>query len=181
MDRRNFLCALGGIALAPGARTLAAGRAHPTHTIRIAPASLEVARGRFVKTSGYNGAVPGPLLRLKEAVPVTIDLVNDTSVPEFVHWHGLATSVAVDGAEEEGSPVLPPGQRRRITFTPSHAGTRWYHTHTMAMADVTKGAYSGQYGFLYVEPRSDPAHYDQEVFLAGRHWQPTIRASRRAE
>jgi FtsP/CotA-like multicopper oxidase with cupredoxin domain len=92
----------------------------------------------------YNGTVPGPTLRLKEGVAVTIDLVNETQVPEFVHWHGLSTSVAVDGSEEERSPVLAPG------------------------------AYSGQYGFLYVEAKRDPGRYDQEVFLAGRHREPTI-------
>ena len=70
--------------------------------------------------------------------------------------------------------MLAPGATRRITFTPTHAGNRWYHTHTMAMADVTRGAYSGQYGFLYVEPKSDPGRFDQEVFLAARHWEPTI-------
>jgi len=44
----------------------------------------------------------------------------------------------------------------------------------MAMADVTRGAYSGQYGFLYVEPKGDPGRFDQEVFLAARHWEPTV-------
>jgi len=177
MDRRDFLWTLGAVATTAGKAvaapaTRAASKAE--HTIRITPASLEVARGRVIKTTGYNGSVPGPMIRLREGVPVTIDLVNETASPEFVHWHGLSTSILVDGAEEEGSPVLAAGAHRRITFTPSHPGTRWYHTHSMAMADVTKGAYSGQYGFLYVEPKSDPGRYDQEIFLAGRHWEPTI-------
>ena len=42
------------------------------------------------------------------------------------------------------------------------------------MDDVTKGAYSGQFGFLYVEPKHDPGRYDQEIFLASRHWEPRI-------
>jgi FtsP/CotA-like multicopper oxidase with cupredoxin domain len=175
MDRRSFLHAVGAIAAVPTVSALAAARSKAAdYTIRISEASFEVAHGRVIRTVGYNGTVPGPLIRLKQGVPVTFDLANETKSPEFVHWHGLATSVSVDGAEEEGSPVLAPGSRRRITFTPSHAGTRWYHTHTMAMADVSKGAYSGQYGFLHIEPKNDPGRYDQEVFLAGRHWEPTI-------
>lgn len=178
MDRRDFLLTLGAVA-ATASSTLAESRAvraaaKADHTIRITPASLEVAHGRVIKTTGYNGSVPGPMLRLKEGTPVTIDLFNDSGAPEFVHWHGLSTSVAVDGAEEEGSPVLAPGAHRRVTFTPTHPGTRWYHTHTMAMADVAKGGYSGQYGFLYIEPKHDAGRYDQEFFLAGRHWEPTI-------
>lgn len=173
MDRRDFLFATGAIALAPAARAFAA-TAKADHTLRITRASLEVAKGRVIQTTGYNGGVPGPLIRLKQGVPATFDLINETSAPEFVHFHGLSTSVLVDGAEEEGSPVLAPGARRRVTFTPKEAGNRWYHTHTMAMDDMTKGGYSGQYGFLYIEPKREPGHYDQEVFLAARHWEPTV-------
>ena len=34
--------------------------------------------------------------------------------------------------------------------------------------------YTGQYGFLYVEPKSEPGNYDQEIFLAARHWGPSL-------
>src|SRR3954469_22327817 len=147
MDRRQFLHTVAAAAAAHAYPAVSFARARAAdYTIRITKASFEPMPGRIVQTTGYNGTVPGPMLRLKEGVPVTIDLVNETDAPELVHWHGLATSVAVDGSEEEGSPVLGPGARRRIAFTPSQAGTRWYHTHTMAMADVTRGAYSGQYG-----------------------------------
>ena len=94
--------------------------------------------------------------------------------PELVHWHGIDVPTKADGSEEEGSPLVPPHGHLRVNFTPKPAGSRWYHTHSMAMDDVTKGAYSGQYGFLYVEPKSDPGHYDQEIFLATRHWEPKI-------
>ncbi len=39
---------------------------------------------------------------------------------------------------------------------------------------MSKGAYSGQFGFLYVEPKREPGNYDQEIFLAARHWEPRI-------
>lgn len=42
------------------------------------------------------------------------------------------------------------------------------------MTDLTRGAYSGQFGFLYVESNSEPGNYDQEVFLAAHHWEPSI-------
>lgn len=182
MRRRDFLYTVGAASIGAGLRGLEipvqaapkGGGTTADHTIRIGKASFEAAPGRVIQTTGYNGTVPGPMLRLKEGVPVTIDLINESDGPEFVHFHGLATSVVVDGSEEEGSPVLAPGARRRVTFTPTQVGTRWYHTHTMAMADITRGGYSGQYGFLYVEPKQDPGRYDQELFLAGRHWEPKI-------
>ena len=122
MNRRDFLLATGALTLAPASRSLHAfargAASKPDHTIRVTTASLEVAKGRVVQTTGYNGGVPGPLIRLKQGVPVTMDLINETSQPEFIHFHGLGTSIIVDGAEEEGSPVLAAGATRRITFTP---------------------------------------------------------------
>jgi FtsP/CotA-like multicopper oxidase with cupredoxin domain len=180
MKRRDFLFAAGAIAaqacrdiVLPGIVEAAPSKAD--HTIRIGPASVELAPGKIIRTTGYNGTVPGPLLRMKEGKPVTVDIFNDSDHPELVHWHGLFVSTKTDGAEEEGSPLVPPRGHLRVSFTPKPSGTRWYHTHAMAMDDLTKGAYTGQFGFLYVEPKSgDPGNYDQEVFLASRHWEPKI-------
>ena len=178
MKRRDFLFTAGAIAtgaargLVVPTRLEAAAKAD--HTIHIAPVAFEIAPGKTINTIGYNGKVPGPLLRMKEGKPVTVDIFNDTDTPELVHWHGMFISTKADGAEEEGSPFVPPHGHLRVSFTPKPAGTRWYHTHSMAMDDVTKGAYSGQFGFLYVEPKSEPGNYDQEIFLASRHWEPKI-------
>jgi FtsP/CotA-like multicopper oxidase with cupredoxin domain len=178
VNRREFTLLTGGIALesvfgvVEPRRLEAASKAD--FTIRIAPVSVEIAPGRAIRTVAYNGKIPGPVLRMKEGKRVTVDIFNDAGVPELVHWHGQTVSAEADGAEEEGSPSVPPNGHLRVGFTPAPAGTRWDHTHAMAMDDVARGAYSGQYGFLLVEPKSEPGDYDQEVFLAGRHWEPFI-------
>ena len=141
-------------------------------TLQIAPVALELAPNRIISTIGYNGTCPGPLLRMKEGVPATVDVINDTETPEFVHWHGLFVPSEVDGAEEEGTPPVPPNGRRRYQFTPKPAGTRWYHSHAMAGADLHKGTYTGQFGFLMIDSGNDPGRYDQEHFLALRDWEP---------
>jgi FtsP/CotA-like multicopper oxidase with cupredoxin domain len=141
-------------------------------SLQIAPVIVELAPDRVVSTIGYNGSSPGPILRLREGVPVSVEIVNDTDVPEQVHWHGLLVPPEVDGADEEGTPPVPPHGRLRYQFTPRPAGTRWYHTHTMAMTDLHRGSYTGQFGFLVVESGNDPGRYDQEVFLALRDWEP---------
>ena len=179
MKRREFTWLAGGIALETALGVgkparLEAAPAKADFTLRIAPVSVELAAGQTIRTVAYNGSVPGPVLRMKEGKRISVDVFNDTDVPELVHWHGQYVTAEADGAEEEGSPFVPAHGHLRVSFTPKPAGTRWYHTHAMAMDDLTRGAYSGQYGFLLVEPKSQPGNYDQEIFLAGRHWNPSI-------
>ena len=134
--------------------------------------SLEIAPKTTIKTTAYNGTVPGPLLRMKEGQRVTIQVDNNTAEPEIVHWHGLHIPSEVDGSVEEGTPMIAPHSSARYSFTASPSGTRWYHTHVMAMRNLKRGAYSGQFGFIYIEPKNDPGAYDQEIFLALREWDP---------
>ena len=148
----------------------ATGRA-ADFTLQIAPMLVELAPQVVISTIGYNNKVPGPLLRMREGHLVTIDVVNDTDVPEYVHWHGLFVPSEVDGAEEEGTPPIPPHGRQSYQFVARPAGSRWYHSHTAAMMDLHRGSYTGQFGFLMIDPANDPGHYDQEVFLALRGWQ----------
>ena len=131
---------------------------------------LEFAPGKIIETFGYNGSVPGPVLRLREGRQVSIDIRNDTDVDDIVHWHGLYVPSEADGAMEEGSPMVGRGGTQRYTFTAKPTGTRWYHSQ-YGRDDLTRSLYSGMYGFLIIEPASDPGRYDQEVLLAAHHWQ----------
>jgi FtsP/CotA-like multicopper oxidase with cupredoxin domain len=140
--------------------------------LEIAPVTVELAPNRIVSTIGYNGSSPGPLLRMKAGVPVTVNVVNKTDVPELVHYHGLLMPPDVDGSEEEGTPTVSPHGTRSYRFTPNPAGTRWYHTHAMSMDDLHRGSYTGQFGFLVIEGGSNPGRYDQEHYLALRDWEP---------
>ena len=135
-------------------------------TLRIGSVLLDIAKDHTISTIGYNGQVPGPLIRLKEGVPVTVDLFNDTDAPELVHWHGQTIPADVDGAAEEKSLIVPAHGHIRYRLTPKPAGARFVHTHTMAMSDLSRSTYSGQFGFVYIEPKNNPGQYDQEVFLA---------------
>ena len=107
----------------------ATGRA-ADFTLRIAPMLVELAPQVVLSTIGYSNQVPGPLLRVREGQRVAVEVVNDTDVPEYVHWHGLFVPSDVDGAEEEGTPPVPPHGRRRYQFVARPAGSRWYHSHT---------------------------------------------------
>jgi len=173
MNRRDFI-KLSGLASASLDLLDAAGPPPANVTLRIAPLSLDIGKGKVVQTVGYNGSVPGPILRFQEGKPVTVDVYNETDVPETVHWHGQTIPSAVDGSVEEGTPAVPPHGHRRYRFTPGPVGTRWYHTHSMAHADLTRAGFSGQFGFAIVEPARHAGAYDEEICLAAHHWEPSL-------
>ena len=147
----------------------------PTITLRIGPVLVDIAKDHTISTIGYNGSVPGPVIRMREGVPVIVDLFNDTDSPELVHWHGQIIPADVDGAAEEKSLVVPANGHLRYRLTPQPAGARWVHSHVMAMSDLSRGTYTGQFGFVYIEPKSNPGAYDQEIFLATHEWEPFTR------
>lgn len=142
------------------------------YVLHIAPSPIEIAPKRIISTITYNGQFPGPLLRMKEGRPVTVEIHNDTDTPEQLHWHGQKVSTDIDGAAEEGTPDIPAHGIRRITFTPQPAGLRFYHTHNRAGANLYAGQYSGQVGPVYIEPRNDPGNYDREFFLVLKEFEP---------
>jgi FtsP/CotA-like multicopper oxidase with cupredoxin domain len=174
-SRRELLLAAGTaglVAIASRPGHTQAAPPHADYTIRIAPISLEIGPNKVIQTTGYNGAVPGPPLRLKEGTPVTINVVNDSGYPNLIHWHGLFVPPLQDGAVEEGSPIIPAGESQLYGFTPKPAGTRWYHSHAMAMTDLNRSTYSGEFGFLIIDPAAgNPGRYDREVMLAAHHWE----------
>ena len=144
------------------------------YTIRIATGLVELAPDRIIATTLYNNQFPGPLIRLHDGQPVTIDLFNDTDTPEQLHWHGQHVPVDVDGSAEEGTPFIPAHGHRRITFTPGPAGVRFYHTHNTAGPDLRAGQYGGQVGIVSIEPKSNPAAYDREEFLMLKEFEPAF-------
>ena len=74
MHRRDFLISglaslglpsLGYLPLEP-VDTNAPSNDQTNVTLRIAPISLEIGPGKTIKTVGYNGSAPGPILRFRE-------------------------------------------------------------------------------------------------------------------
>ncbi len=179
MNRHTFLAMTGAAGLAATNETLVAptlavakGVSERTadYTVRIAATTVEVAPGREIRTTAYGGTVPGPLLRMREGKPVTIDVINETDAVDVVHWHGQIVPPSVDGVIELGTPAVPAHGRQRYHFTPRPAGTRWYHTHIGAKQRPTRGEFNGEFGFVIIEPRNDPGRFDREVLLALHEW-----------
>ncbi|MBO0734429.1 MAG: multicopper oxidase domain-containing protein [Methylocapsa sp.] len=141
-------------------------------TLRIGPVLVDVDEDHTISTIGYNGAAPGPLIRFKEGKTVTVELINETDTPEFVHWHGQLIPPAMDGAPEENSLVVPAHGELRYRLTPAPAGLRFVHSHVLAGPDLHRGSYTGQHAPVYIEPARDPGRYDREVFMTTHEWEP---------
>ena len=179
--RRNFLKMAGATAvLLPSLNAGSQAPEEPSdaaslradYTLLIRDGLIEVGKNRFISTTTYNGQFPGPLLRFHEGNQATVEIHNNTETAEQLHWHGQNIPVDVDGAAEEGTPFVPAHGSRRVSFVPLPSGLRFYHTHVRAGSDLHRGQYTGQVGPVYIEPKDNPGHYDREVFLTMKEFEP---------
>ena len=173
MLRREFLSLPAGAVAAAALAARAQDRPADV-TLRIREINWELAPKRTIRTLAYNDQIPGPALLVPVGTPLAVDVVNDSPAQDIVHWHGLHIAPEVDGAVEEGTPPVGPRSRRRYTFTPAPAGTRWYHSHGMAHRDLRKSTYSGQAGIMIVEG-DDPGRYDREALIFLKEFEPYFR------
>jgi FtsP/CotA-like multicopper oxidase with cupredoxin domain len=178
--RRDFFKLASAAALSSSTKLIAQGYRQVSekdgkeadYTLHIQNGLIEIGKNRFVSTTTFNGQFPGPLLRFREGEQTTVEIHNDTDVPEQLHWHGQMVPVDVDGAAEEGTPFVPAHGMRRISFVPRPSGLRFYHTHVRAGDDLNRGQYTGQVGPVYIEPKSNAGRYDREVFLTLKEFEP---------
>jgi Multicopper oxidase len=91
-------------------------------TLRIGPVLVDVTKDKTISTIGYNGQVPGPLIRLREGQQVSVQLFNDTDTPEFVHWHGQFIPSNRRGLLDWRSAALANFSRRRRRTHRARAG-----------------------------------------------------------
>ncbi|MDB5009809.1 MAG: copper oxidase [Mucilaginibacter sp.] len=187
MDRRKFIKSTGLVLPLTGvlptgtlnllksnnsSKSESIARQKADYTIRIGTGLVEVGPQHIISTITYNGQFPGPLLRFKEGQQTIVDIYNDTDSAKQFHWHGQFIPVDVDGSAEEGTPYIPAHGMRREVFTPKPSGLRFYHTHTVAGANLNAGQYSGQVGPVYIEPKVKPTGFDREEFLMLKEFEP---------
>ncbi len=106
---------------------------------------------------------PGPVLVLTRGEPTSIEVVNRSTEPSTVHWHGIELESYYDGVAgwsgtaNRPAPAVRPGKAFEVRITPRRAGTFMYHTHF----DELRQQYGGLVGALVVlEPgeKWDPEH-----------------------
>ncbi len=81
------------------------------------------------------GQRAGPPLVLTRGEPVSIWVVNRTSEPTAVHWHGIELESYYDGVpgvsgiKPQVAPLIAPSDSFEVRMTPPRSGTFIYHSH----------------------------------------------------
>jgi FtsP/CotA-like multicopper oxidase with cupredoxin domain len=174
LSRRRFLSmgsTLTAGALLQGGR-FAAASTKPDIVLHIASGEIEVAAGHIIRTVTYNGSAPGPLLVIPEGKSTSVEIHNESSNREYIHWHGFSLDAALDGTPEENSLSVEPSSQLNYLLPPQVSGSYYVHSHAMAHGDMGAGMYGGQFAFVHVRPARDAGDYDQEIFLSSHEWEP---------
>jgi len=121
--------------------------------------------GEFAEAWGYNGAVPGPEIRVTEGDKVRFLVTNNLPESTSVHWHGLVLPVRMDGVPFITQAPIKPGETfvYEWTIREGNTGSHMYHSHHNSAFQVTHGLL----GAFIVEPKdkSTEPEYDKEYTL----------------
>jgi multicopper oxidase len=176
MDRRKFLVkaafaggagALGGCRTdaSRGERDVAVGTSGQLREYRFAvgPAEVDLGVGPSFHVFGYNGAVPGPEIRVREGEIIRVVVQNQLEDATTIHWHGVPVPNRMDGVPGVTQDPIAPGAAFTYEFDAHPAGSYIYHSHFGYQLD------QGLHGPLIIEPRQSPGH-DREFVLAMEDW-----------
>jgi FtsP/CotA-like multicopper oxidase with cupredoxin domain len=118
---------------------------------------LEIARGVRFSAWTFNGAIPGPVIRVTQGDHVRITLTNETRLPHSLHLH------SVHPANQDGVfQAVPPGGRGTYEFTAEPFGVYPYHCHVDPLDQHTG---RGLYGVLIIDPPEPRPPANEMVML----------------
>ena len=89
----------------------------------------ERAPGDVVEAWGYNGQVPGPMIRTDVGDDVRVIVENHLPMDTDVHWHGLRVPNDQDGVAPITQDAIQPGEEFVYEFTTSEPAIGMYHPH----------------------------------------------------
>jgi len=159
-NRRSFLhtsaALMGGLML-----PRLASAAPATLSAREAVADLGVEGVRETRIWGYDGLLPGPMLRVKQGERLSRRFLNQLPLHSTVHWHGIRIDSAMDGVPGLSQEPVAPGDTFDYDFVLPDAGTYWYHPHNYTSEQLARGLY----GPLIVDEASPPEVDRDEVLM----------------
>ncbi len=115
------------------------------------PLTAEAVPRRLLETDqpgyGYNGSIPGPILRVRRDATVRVPFTNNLPEPTTVHWHGLRHDIRFDGVPGVSQEPVKPGETFVYELHFRDAGVFWYHPHVREDRQQDMGLY----GMIVVE------------------------------
>ena len=118
------------------------------------PASLQLG-AQATPGLGYNGAAPGPLIRVRQGEALKLRLVNKLAQPTTLSFPGLRAANAFLGIGGLTQPPVAPGAAQDIRFAPPDSGFNLYlpHAGAASASQLTQGLF----GPIVVDEPSPPA------------------------
>jgi len=168
LSRRAIL--VGGTGLALGA-ALPFGKLLASdvreYRIKASPGRAHLVGGKHPETSvwAYNGAVPGPEIRVRQGERLRVHVTNELKEETTVHWHGLRVPNEMDGVPHLTQKPIGPGETFLYEFDLPDAGTYWYHPHQRGYEQVGRGLYAP----LIIEER-EPIEVDRDIVWILDDW-----------
>jgi FtsP/CotA-like multicopper oxidase with cupredoxin domain len=98
-------------------------------------------KGNTFVMYGFNGEVPGPLIRVKQNATITVRFRNQIDLPSTVHWHGLRLDNRNDGVPGLTQDSVPSGGTFVYTVHFPDAGIYWYHPHVREDIEQAMGLF----------------------------------------
>ena len=172
IDRRQFLseslAAAAIFTLSRDALALGGAASVRDFVITAREATVQVGAATW-DTWTYDGAVPGPEIRITRGDHVRIRLDNRLPQPTTIHWHGLVVPPTMDGVVGLSQPAVQPGESFTYKFDVTQSGTFFYHAHVGLQLD------RGLYGALIVEEpgENDRLRIDREYVVLLDDWLTT--------
>jgi FtsP/CotA-like multicopper oxidase with cupredoxin domain len=167
-SRRSFVATSGAAAVGAMFPPWPAGAgSFAKYHLSARPAQAHLVGGSHPETAiwSYNGAVPGPEIRIRQGERLRIEIENQLAEETTVHWHGVRVPNAMDGVPHLTQRPIAPGETFDYEFDVPDAGTYWYHPHQRSFEQVGRGLY----GPLIVEERQ-PIRVDRDVTWVLDDW-----------
>lgn len=132
-------------------------------TARTGTANLRGGDAGPTPIRGFEGSVPGPVLRVKRGEELKVRLVNELVTDMTLHWYGVRAPNAMDGVAGLTQTPVPPGDSFDYRFAPPDAGTYWYCAPSRFIED------RALYGLLIVD-EVERVDVDRDVGLILDAW-----------
>jgi FtsP/CotA-like multicopper oxidase with cupredoxin domain len=167
VSRRSFLAAGAGVAVATALPLRGTEAATRDYRLVATRGRTHLIGAKYPDTAvwAYNGAVPGPEIRVRQGDRLRVAVENRLDEETTVHWHGLRVPNAMDGVPHLTQKPVSPGQTFKYEFDVPDAGTYWYHPHQKSVEQVGRGLY----GPLIVEERN-PIQVDRDLTWVVDDW-----------